>query len=121
MTLYRGLGLPQSAVSEYEKMIPTWYSFEFNGFTSTSVKKSVAIDFARRGTKGENIPCLLKMTVTDDQWYKAYLNSSEYSAFPSQKEVLLGYVRWKVEAVTVEKGITVIKLKDVRGERRMNL
>lgn len=44
---------------------------------------------------------------------KAYLNTSEYSAFPKEKEVLLGDLEWKVEAVLVENGFTVIKLNGV--------
>ena len=54
------------------------------------------------------------MKVKDTGHYKAYLNTMEYSAFPNEKEVLLGYVQWKVVSVSEdENGFTMIKLIDV--------
>ena len=38
MKLFRGLGLPLKAIKKYEEMIEPGTEFEFNGFTSTSVK-----------------------------------------------------------------------------------
>ena len=42
------------------------------------------------------------------------MNSADYSAFPSEKEVLLGFVSWVVESVSLENGFTWIKLKDTK-------
>ena len=41
---------------------------------------------------------------------KVFLNTAEYSAFPSEKEVLCGHIEFKVKSVSVENGFTVIKL-----------
>ena len=52
ITLYRGLGLPEKAIKEYEKLIGAKKKngkpkeFSFTGFTSTSYDKEVAIQFA---------------------------------------------------------------------------
>ena len=95
-------------------MAQTGEKFEFNGFTSTSLEVKVAKTFAKKYAKDGKLPCILAMKVAYRCGnYKAFLNTSEYSAFPSEKEVLLGYIRWTVESVKVENGFTMINLKDV--------
>ena len=51
MKLFRGLGLPKSAIEIYSKMKDSEERFEFNGFISTSVFKSVAKKFALAAAK----------------------------------------------------------------------
>ena len=39
-----------------------------------------------------SIPTIFEMRVEDDGYRKAYLNNKDYSAYPEEKEVLLGGV-----------------------------
>lgn len=96
-------------------MAQTGEEFEFNGFTSTSVEVGVARTFAKKYANDGKLPCILSMKVA--YYYgrcKAFLNTAEYSAFPNEKEVLLGYTTWTVESVSVENGFTMINLKDIQ-------
>ena len=45
--LYRGLGLPESAIAAYRAFLESGKPFYFNGFTSSSVYKKEAMKFAR--------------------------------------------------------------------------
>ena len=44
--LYRGLGLPEDAISIYEKYQKDSKMFDFTAFTSTSTDKEIALEFA---------------------------------------------------------------------------
>ena len=44
--LYRGLGLPEDAISIYEKYMKEDKMFDFTAFTSTSTDKKIALEFA---------------------------------------------------------------------------
>ena len=112
MTLYRGLGLPQSAIDYYIQLIGTNTQIIFNGFTSTSVDRNVAIGFAIDNTEHPKIPVLLELTVADDGKHFAFLKNDEYSAFPEEQEVLIGGIGLvkKVTTVDGQNGMPLIKL-----------
>ena len=100
--VFRGLALPRSAVEPYKLFKTSGKQFYFTAFTSTSVNESVARGFARKNAGNGKIPCLFVLEVKDDGYAKAYLHNEEYSAFPEEKEVLLGENGWRVEDVVEE-------------------
>lgn len=111
MILFRGLSLDKEVITFYKKLAQTGEYFKFNGFTSTSVEVKVASTFAKKYAKDGQLPCILALKVFSGI-NKVYLNTAEYSAFPNEKEVLLGNIEWKVESVSVKNEFTIIKLKE---------
>ena len=91
MTVFRGLALPLAAIGPYREMMKAKKEFKFNAFTSTSVEESVARGFARDAMGPGKVPCLFVMTILDEGGSKAYLHDDEFSAYPQEKEVLLGF------------------------------
>ena len=112
MILYRGLGLPKDAIDSYKKMAGTNTRIEFNGFTSTSATLDIAKRFARQAEAPNKIPCVLELKVTDYGNQLAYLKDSEYTAFPSEKEILLAGCPFYITEVVedTQDGIVIIKL-----------
>ena len=91
MKLYRGLSLPPKAVDYYKQKQINKGSFLFNGFTSTTLDKKVAIGFAKGNAKKGTIPVIFEIYLYNGNFYdKQYLDSNELSAFPSEKEILVG-------------------------------
>lgn len=90
LKLYRGLSLPPDAIKYYEERQKDQGMFTFNGFTSTSTDKSVAVDFAFKYLKKGNVPVIFEMYLEPNGYNKKYLDSDDLSAFPEEKEVLLG-------------------------------
>ena len=45
-TVYRGLGLPQKALKEYNAFYESGEWFKFSAFTSTSLVKTAALEFS---------------------------------------------------------------------------
>lgn len=73
------------------------------GFTSTSLIKSRAIDFALEGYTKEvaenKTPILLEIEITGSNQFFS-LNTNEYSSYPSEAEVLLQEgIKYKVVGV----------------------
>ena len=95
MKLYRGLSLPPKAVDYYKQKQVDKGSFRFNGFTSTTLNKKVAIGFAKGNAKKGTIPVIFEIYLWNAESYnRQYLDSNELSAFPSEKEILVGDFRF---------------------------
>ena len=57
---YRGLSLPPDAIQFYRDRQNDQEYFTFNGFTSTSVNKGIATDFAFKYLKKETLPVIFE-------------------------------------------------------------
>ena len=93
ITLYRGLGLPEKAIEDYEKLIIDKESLYFTGFTATSLLKKVALEFAWKGSQRPGqVPVLFVMKVEHKggEIDKAFLHDQSLSAYPKEQEYLLG-------------------------------
>jgi hypothetical protein len=90
VTLYRGFSLKEEDIkNHYEVGKDT----NLLGFTSTTLKRSIAINFAIPSSDliievPEKTPILLVIEFTGKQQY-FFLNSGAYSAYPDEQEVLL--------------------------------
>ena len=107
MTLYRGLGLPEGAIEGYRDKAKLGDVFEFTGFTSTSCEKEQAMKFTYQyghlKRESGQVPVLLVMDVEHfGGKFKAFLYDSRCSAFPEEKEYLLGLTHWKTTRVSEE-------------------
>merc|ERR1712110_867104 len=86
--------------------------FKFTGFTSTSCEEKKALVFAYQAKLKGLVPVLFVMdTDHDDGERKAFLHDNESSAFPDEKEYLIGWKSWTVTAIKRE------KRKEVEGNR----
>jgi len=67
MIAYRGMGLPEGALKDYETRLESGEVFSFPGFTSTSKDKNVAFEFAYDyGVEvSGSIPIVLMMRCSD--------------------------------------------------------
>ena len=94
--LYRGLGLPEDAIKVYHGFLESDKWFAFTGFTSTSCDRVTALKFAYQATQRPGmVPVLFVMdTDHDDGYGKAFLHDGSLSAFPKEKEYLIGEVDW---------------------------
>jgi len=103
--LYRGLGLPEKAIQVYHEYLKSRKRFYFTGFTSTSCEKEQALPFAYQATQRKGLVPVLFVMDTDHAggWHKAYLHDGSLSAFPKEKEYLIGDVRWKVNDIKKER------------------
>lgn len=102
-TLYRGLGLPEKAIQVYHGYRKSGKKFYFTGFTSTSLDKEKALQFAYQAKQRGQVPVLFVMEIDHmDGSFKASLNDKSLSAFPDEKEYLIGFVRWKVKKIKEE-------------------
>lgn len=109
MTVYRGTALTKKAMTVYTQMLLNEDTFYFNGFTTTSVDKNLAIRFAKRANQNDGkAPVIFELVVKDPSCNKAYLNTAKFSAFPNEKEVLIGFATWTVIKVSKENGLFVI-------------
>ena len=100
ITLYRGLGLPEKAIEGYYTYLNSKEEFQFTGFTSTSCEEKKALVFAYQAKLKGLEPVLFVM---DTAHYvgldKAFLHDKESSAFPEEKEYLIGAKKWTVTAI----------------------
>ena len=80
----RGLSLPPEAIKFYEERQTDQEMFRFNGFTSTSLSKEIATNFAHQYLKEGQVPVIFEIYL--DEFYSGsgiqYLNSNDLSAFP---------------------------------------
>ena len=76
--LYRGLGLPESAIAAYRALLKSRKRFFFNGFTSSSFFKKEAMKFARKA-KPTEVQCLFEMEVWDNNDGLCFLENEEYT------------------------------------------
>ena len=76
--LYRGLGLPESAIAAYRALLESGKDFFFNGFTSSSFYKEEGMKFARKA-KPTEVQCLFEMEVWDNYNHLCYLENEEYT------------------------------------------
>ena len=95
----------------------------FTGFTSTSLDKRVALEFAFQGSKNKEegkVPVLFKFSFAHNEGYSvAFLHSKEISSFPEEQEFLIGGRSLKVNKIHKERlvfrgkpmEVTVILLK----------
>ena len=105
ITLYRGLGLPEKAIQVYHAYRESGDDFFFTGFTSTSSDKETAMKFAYKATqrKEELVPVLFVMDTDHSGGSdKAYLHDGSLSAFPKEKEYLIGWLGWTVRGIGKE-------------------
>ena len=80
------------------------------GFTSTSLSKDSALNFATNGVDPsstlQKVAILLEIKISGSKQY-FYLNSKEYSSYPNEQEVLLQEgIKYKVielDELTVSK------------------
>ena len=102
--LYRGLGLPEDAIKVYHDFIESGKAFSFTGFTSTSCEKEQAMVFAYKATQKKGmVPVLFVMdTEHENGSGKAFLHDGSLSAFPKEKEYLIGDVDWTVKKIAKE-------------------
>ena len=85
LSVYRGLQIPE--VELKEKYI-VGNSFNLQGFTSTTLKRNVAINFAIGDKDTEKCPLLIEIKIKGGlQLFN--LNSAELSAYPKEEEILL--------------------------------
>ena len=123
ITLYRGLGLPEKAIEGYYTYLNSKKRFQFTGFTSTSCEEKKALVFAYQAKLKGLEPVLFVMdTEHDDGMFKAFLHDKESSAFPEEKEYLIGPKEWIVTEIkpkvrkkikNVEFKVTEVMLKNV--------
>ena len=108
--LYRGLGLPEKAIQVYHAYRESGDRFFFTGFTSTSCVKEIAMQFAHQATQRKGlVPVLFVMDTYHYQGKdKAFLHDESLTAFPGEKEYLLGDVSWKVQDIKKE----ILKFRD---------
>jgi len=91
LKVYRGLSLPTEAIKFYEERQEDQRFFYFNGFTSTSTSRDVARGFALGGLKEGNVPVLFEIFLKPyGGKHKKFLDSDNLSAYPHEKELLLG-------------------------------
>ena len=118
MKLYRGLSLPKDALQFYEDRQKDQEWFAFNGFTSTSVDRKKASVFAFKYLTEGKVPVIFEIYARrDDTEGKKYLDTPDLSAFPDEKEVLIGYQSFHVIDSSSnfkkdEKGAVVIQLRE---------
>ena len=116
LKVYRGLSLPAEAIKYYEERLEDQEGFRFNGFTSTSTSRDVAKGFALGGSKEGNVPVLFEIFLIPDYGMnKKYLDSDNLSAYPHEKELLLGdqafnVVKGKGNFQKDEEGVLTIQL-----------
>ena len=90
-TLYRGLGLPAKAIGVYRQLLESRIPFGFTGFTSTSLERGAALQFAYTALAKGEVPVLFVLEARHTDGYrKAFLHDEALSAFPEEKEYLLG-------------------------------
>merc|ERR1712110_563904 len=95
----------------------------FTGFTSTSCEEKKALVFAYQAKLKGLVPVLFVMDTAHNYGkFKAFLHDKESSAFPEEKEYLIGYKFWKVTSIKpkvrkkTKKGefeVTEVRLKDM--------
>ena len=102
--LYRGLGLPEDAIKVYHDFSKSGEKFYFTGFTSTSCDKETALKFAYQATQRPGMVPVLFVMDTDHSYGmgKAFLHDGSLSAFPKEKEYLIGDVSWTVTKISKE-------------------
>lgn len=90
MKLYRGLTLPEDAIQFYHKKQEDRGVFRFNGFTSTTVNKQIAIQFATQNSKEGSVPVIFEIYLRPNGFGKQFLDDKTLTAFPNEEEVLVG-------------------------------
>ena len=99
--MYRGLKLP---FDEFESNFKVNHFVNLTGYTSTTLKRDVALAFAVKNSDSldndtNKKSILLQIEFTGDNQF-FYLNSKKYSAYPGEKEVLLqDGIQYKVVSV----------------------
>ena len=128
ITLYRGLGLPEDAIQTYRELLKAKgddRKFGFTAFTSTSINKKIALEYALLASKNGQIPVLFILKAIDYGRNKTFLYDKEFSAHPEEQEYLLGSNLWHVTGIREEtvdvRGnpleLTVIELRNVRSSK----
>ena len=85
LSVYRGLQIP---IVELKEKYFVGNSFNLQGFTSTTLKRNVAINFAIGDEDTEKCPLLIEIKIKGGlQLFN--LNSAELSAYPKEEEILL--------------------------------
>ena len=59
--VYRGLTLPTDAIQHYRERQEDQKRFRFNGFTSTSLSRDVAVGFATGNPKQGSLPVIFEI------------------------------------------------------------
>ena len=94
------MGLPEKAIKGYYDYLSSQEGFRFTGFTSTSCEEKKALVFAYQAKLKGLEPVLFVMDTDHFHgWNKAFLHDKESSAFPEEKEYLIGPKRWTVTAI----------------------
>lgn len=61
LTVYRGLGMPKSAIEDYSAKFESQELFCFTGYTSTSLDQTKALEFSYKGLANGQVPVLFEM------------------------------------------------------------
>ena len=85
LSVYRGLQIPEV---ELKEKYFVGNSFNLQGFTSTTLKRNVAINFAIGDEDAEKCPLLIEIKIKGGLQLFS-LNSAELSAYPKEEEILL--------------------------------
>ena len=115
MKVFRGLTLPEDAIQYYRERQKDKKGFRFNGFTSTSLNKQIAIEFATQNPKEGSLPVIFEIYLYSSGLGKQFLDGNELTAFPNEKEVLVGDMQFCVvpgegNFQKDENGILIIQL-----------
>ena len=110
--MYRGIGLPKSAIDTYRLLQQKDQEFMFSGFTSTSKKKSVAEYFAKKAVKNKKdlVPVIFDINLRDTGDCYANLNNGYMSAYHEEDEILIGACCFLVKKIEKSNGYVVIYL-----------
>ena len=96
------MGLPKKVVNTYKTLAKDEEYFAFDGFISTLLTRSYALEFAFQAFEEANglMPVLFEfITNYDEGNFKAYLHDSNLSSYPEEKEVLLGTNTWFITEI----------------------
>ena len=89
MFIYRGVKLPLQQAHQIEVFKNMKNQIYYlNQFTSTSVNKSLPLALITKNLKNE-IPMLLEIELKRGMKHNFYLNSSQYTNYSNEKEVIL--------------------------------
>lgn len=107
-TVYRGISLPENILSKWKKQS----KITLDGYSSASRNEKIARYFAKDAETDEKSKVLLKIKVKNENGRHYFsLDSSEYTLYPDEEEVLLqaGLIV-QVDEVQEEKGMTIFQV-----------
>jgi tetratricopeptide (TPR) repeat protein len=120
--LYRGLKLEKDEIANLKQNEDGIISA--NGFFSTTSSKSIALEFAKKSTKRQNVVSVLYEIKCDNYDQNiVFADISQYSNYPDEKEVLFDIgTTFKIQSVNediVDSNLWIIKMQAVNEGLRI--